>query len=68
MEHQQATQMDRRAAMLEAFDSMSDDSQMDALFMLQSIARTSPRRTVVALRLVASNSGSDSFGQTPGGC
>jgi hypothetical protein len=58
---QKIEQTDRRAAMLEAFDSMSDESQIDALFMLQSIARSAPRRPPAALRLVASGSDGDGF-------
>lgn len=67
MEQQQTQQMDRRTAILEAFETMSDDAQADALCMLQSIARSSPRRATAALRLIASNGASDGLRQAPGG-
>lgn len=54
VEQKKIEQTDRRAALLEAFDSMSDESQVGALCMLQSIARSSPRRSTPGLRLVAS--------------
>ena len=55
MEQEKTQQSDRRAAVLEAFDSMSDEAQGTALAMLQSIARGSPRNPATGLRLVASS-------------
>lgn len=66
MEQQKIEQTGRRAAMLEAFDSMSDESQIDALCMLQSIALSSPRRSTAGLRLVASSNG-DGFRKSASG-
>lgn len=56
MGQQTIHELDRRAALLAAFDSMSDESQIDAVHMLQSIAKDSPRRVAPSLRLVASKS------------
>lgn len=63
MEHQQATQMDRRAAMLEAFDSMSDEYQASALTAICVLARRFPRRAPVALRLVSSTPTDENGGE-----
>jgi hypothetical protein len=61
VEQQQAQEnLGRRAAILEAFDSMSDESQSDALYMLQAMAVNSPKRAMMSLRLVASNGGNGS--------
>lgn len=60
-------QSDQRAALLEAFDSMTDEAQSTALAMLQSIARGSPRRPLVSLRLVASGDNSLNLRRTSGG-
>jgi hypothetical protein len=67
VEQQKTQELDRRAAAMEAFDSMNDESQIDALYMLQSIALACPRRSPVALRLVAASN--DSFGlrESPSG-
>jgi hypothetical protein len=48
-------QQDRRAALLQAFDSMTDDAQSTALGMLQSIAMGSHRIPATDLCLVASS-------------
>jgi hypothetical protein len=64
---QKIEQADRRAAVLAAFDSMSDEAQVDVLCMLQSIARSSPRRASIGLRLVASGSGGDGLRKSAGG-
>jgi hypothetical protein len=55
---------DRRTALLAAFDSMSDDAQIDSLAMLEAIALSSPRRVSTGLRLVSSSD--DSFGLRKG--
>lgn len=54
MAQQSTHNTDRRVALLEAFDSMTDEAQGTALAMLQSIARGSPRHPSRGLRLVAS--------------
>lgn len=59
-------QQDRRAAMLEAFDSMTDDAQDAALRMTQSIARGSPRRPLFGLHLVANGNKSLNLLSAPG--
>ena len=46
-------QQDRRAALLAAYDNMTDEAQCAAVGMLQSIARGSPRRPAPLLQLVA---------------
>lgn len=56
MGQKETQQMDRRTALLAAFDSMTDEAQCAALGMLQSIARGSPRRPSTVLKLVASSS------------
>ena len=53
MGKQNVQESDRRAAILKAFDSMTDEAQCAALGMLQSIARGSPRRPAPVLQLVA---------------
>lgn len=53
VEQQQAKHMDRRAAMLEAFDSMNDECQLSALTAVCALARKFPRRATVTLSLVS---------------
>lgn len=55
LEQQKQQQTDRRAAMLDAFDNMSEESQIDMLAMARAVALASPRRASVVLRLVADN-------------
>lgn len=67
MGQQKIEQADRRAAVLAAFDNMSDEAQVDVLCMLESIARSSPRRAAIGLRLVSSGNGGDGFRKAAGG-
>jgi hypothetical protein len=46
---------DREQSLLQAFRSMDENSQYDALCMVVSIAQDQPRRPAPALRLVASS-------------
>jgi hypothetical protein len=55
---------DRRTALLAAFDSMTDEAQLDSLAMLQALAISLPRRIPAALRLVASGGNSLQLGKS----
>lgn len=57
---------DRQVALLEAFNSMTDEAQDIAVGMLQSIARGAPRRTQSNLRLVASGGNGLNLRRSPG--
>lgn len=57
-------QPDPRAALLAAFDSISDDYQVTAMAMLQTLARRFPRRQPVVLSVVGSRLGT----RTPREC
>lgn len=63
MEQQQIQQMDRKAALLEAFDSMSDECQETALMTLHVLARKFPRRVPVVLSLVSNRAPGCSLGE-----
>lgn len=54
MKQQQTHHGDRRAAMLEAFDKLSDRGQHNALVSLHALARTFPARDPAKLSLVGS--------------
>jgi hypothetical protein len=58
---------DFQAALLEAFNSMTDEAQSTALLMMQSIARGSPRRPRASLHLVASCDDGLNLRRAPGG-
>lgn len=48
-------QLDRRAALLQAFDNMTDEAQSFALRTVQGLEQDYPRGISVGLRLVAHN-------------
>lgn len=61
VEQQKVQYTDRRAALLEAFDSANDDAQGDIVLMVQAIAASAPRRAPLVLRLVDGSCGNDGF-------
>lgn len=60
-------ELDRRAALLAAFDGMTDEAQGFALRTMRALEEDYPRRPSLGLRLVARNGNTLNLLSAPGG-